>query len=516
MRAALLALVAAPLALGRMPGPQPGNLSIQGTASSALTGAPLAGARIVLSTGGPGRTLAYSDAAGHFRFDGLRAVPYNLSAFRTGYLQASQLVDLTPGRDSTAVRFELAPQALISGTVEDQDGFPVTGASIVVFTRGPQNATASASNNGILSDDRGRFRASGLASGRYFLHAEPGQAKTWDERYAAVYYPGALTFDGAEAIEVAPGQQRSGIAIRLAISGGVRVQGRVELPPGFSLQPGGPRAQVMLSTVGLPGFGRSTYVPLAEDGSFTLKNVQPGKYRLVPSLPPPYSRGFTTGPAEVPEPNLEVGSSDIAGIVLKVEDTAPLDVPGSLVFEAGTQPAPAVITLTRRGAVQAQTASLNDGSFVLRGVPPGRYRVDAVTVGGRARGRSARLGDADVSYGNLELKGPHPGLLVIAMSAAMAHAQGDIVDPAGRPLPGHFALFRAVEPGLGPAASAEADARGHFSAWLPPGEYRVWQAAAVPDGFQDGAADPPPGLAQRVTLMDGGNPPLHLAMPAAR
>ena len=413
MRALLLALVAAPLVLA-----QPASLSIEGTVASEPSGAVLAGARIVISTMGSGHTLAYSDSAGRFRCDGLRATPYNLVATRTGYLQAAQLVDLTPGRNSTGVRISLAPQAVIAGTVEDQDGFPVNSASIIVLARGAQGEPVSRGNS--RTDDRGRFRAAGLAPGRYYLHVEPGMARTWDASYTDVYYPGATRFEDAEAIEVAAGQVRSGVVVGLTKSGGVRVQGRVAMPSGFAVQQGSGRAQVMLATIGAPGFGRTTYIPLAEDGSFTIKNVQPGKYRIQASLPPPYSRAFPTGPEGKLEPNLIVGTGDIAGLVVKAEDTRPLDLPGKVLFDAGTPPARVVVTLTQHNEVQARTTSQGDGSFVLRAVQPGLYRLAATTIGGAARGISAKLGEAGLPYGNLEVKGPHPGPLVIAMSSAMA------------------------------------------------------------------------------------------------
>lgn len=516
MRAILLALVATPLALAQIPNPEPANLSIEGTVTGQLSGAPLAGARVVLSEMEPGRTLAYSDAAGHFRFDGLRAGPHNLLASRTGYLQASQPVVLTPGQAPTGVRISLTPQAAIAGTVEDQDGFPVASASIIVLTRHAQGELVNASNRGITTDDHGRFRAAGLAAGRYYLHVEPGMARNWDARYTAVYYPSALKFESAEAIEVATGQVRAGVVVSLVISGGVRVQGRVAMPPGFAVQQSGARAQVMLATVGIPGFGRTTYVLLADDGSFTLANVQPGKYRLEPALPPPYNRGFTTGPAGVLEPNLEVGTSDITGIIVKVEDTRPVDLPGTVVFEAGTQPVPVTVTLRQRDSMQAQTVSQEDGSFVLRAVRPGKYRLDASGDFGHARGVMARMGGTDLPYGDLVLKGPKPAPLVITMSSAMAQVRGVIVDASGQPLSGKYALFRAIKPGLQPVAIEEANAGGHFSMRLGPGEYRVWPAATVPAGFRDGASDAPPGQGQLVTFVKGENPPLRLAMPAAK
>lgn len=514
MRAFLLALVAAPLALAQISSPQPPRLSIGGTVSDQLSGAPLAGARIVLSVMGPGRrTLAYSDAAGRFRFDGLPAGPYNLLALRTGYLPASQPVDLSSGESSTGVRIPLAPQAAIAGRVEDQDGFPVAQATIIVLARGADGELVSRGRG--RSDDRGRFRAPGLTAGRYYLHVEPGMARNWDARYTDVYYPSALKFEDAEAIEAATGQERGGVVVRLVQSGGVRVQGRAVLPPGFAVQQNGGRAQVTLATVGIPGFARSTNAMLADDGSFTLNNVQPGKYRLEASLPPPYNRGLSVGPSGAVEPNLEVGTADITGIVLNLAETMPVDLLGTVIFEGGVKPFPVVVMLMQDRVMQAQAASKEDGSFLLRAVPPGKYRLSAGGPGA-ARAVSARLGEADVPYGFLELKGPQRGPLAITMSAAVARVEGAIVDVAGQPLPGKFALFRATRPGLQPVGIGKADAGGHFSTWLGPGEYRVWPAAAEPADFRLGGTDLPPGPGQLVTIVEGENPPLRLEMPAAK
>jgi hypothetical protein len=513
MRAFLLALLATPLAVAQVSSPEPANLSITGTVADQVSGAPVAGARVVLSAMGLGRTLVYSDAAGHFRFDGLPAGAHNLVAHRTGYLQTSQLVVLNPGENSAGVRVLLSPQAAIAGTVEDQDGFPVASASIIVLTRGAGGQLVSRGNS--RTGDRGKFRAAGLEPGSYYLHVEPGMARNWDARYTDVYYPSALKFDSAEAIEVAAGQERAGIVVRLQISGGVRVQGRVVMPPGFAILQSGGRAQVMMATVGAPGFGRNTYLPLADDGSFTLNNVQPGKYRLEPAFPPPYNRGFTTGPSGAIEPNLEVGTSDIGGIVLNAEDTMPVDLPGKVVFEAGTQPVPVILDLFQDRTLQAQTASQEDGSFLLRAVAPGKYKLFA-EGGESVQGLSARLGETGLPYGYLEVKGPHAGPLVITMSSAMVRVQGVIVDGAGQPLSGKYALFRAIKPGLQPAAIAKANAEGQFLTGLWPGEYRVWLAAKVPAGFLDGTGEAPPGPGQLVTIVKGGNPPLRLAMPAGK
>ncbi len=161
-------------------------------------------------------------------------------------------------------------------------------------------------------------------------------------------------------------------------------------------------------------------------------------------------------------------------------------------------------------AVQGQTASLDDGSFLLRNIPPGKYSLHATCIGGRARGVSARLGDADLPYDELELKGPSPGTLTISMISVTVRVEGLIVDAAGQPAPGKYALFHAVKPGLDPVAMATADASGRCAASLRPGEYRVWPAAEIPANFWDGKQTP---HGQLVTIVQGEAPPLRLAIP---
>jgi hypothetical protein len=287
---------------------------------------------------------------------------------------------------------------------------------------------------------------------------------------------------------------------------GVSIQGRVLLPSGFVPPRTGMGARVSLMQAEVAGVGTAS-ADLADDGTFTFRDVHPGKYQLKPELPPPYGRGFTSGPTVV-EPNLEVGTTDVTGLVLDAAATIPVDLTGTVVFDAKTKPAPVLIVLTQQNAVQAQTASLEDGSFVLRAVPPGKYRLMANSrAGGRAV--TARLGEIDLPYGELEVKGPKPGVLTITMSSTFARVTGVVVNAAGQPVAGKFALFRSSKPSLQPMVMDATDSEGHFGTVLAPGEYHVWAAAEVPPN-RDGK-DGPAG--QLVTVVEGENPPLRLVLP---
>jgi hypothetical protein len=475
-----------------------------GTVTDALSGAPVAGARIVLDDHD---FATISDAAGHFQFERMEAGRHSLAIHRTGYLPASKEVVLTTGQHSGGVRISLMPQTAIAGSVEDRDGFPVERANIAVSVRGSGGELEW--RGGAETDDRGKFRVAGLTAGVYYLHVESDLARFWDARYTDCFYPEAVNFEDAQPIEAASGQERGGILVRLPRVEGVRVQGRVALPPGLSVEGDRGPGMVMLTAIGTGGPVPKGMSPLAADGSFSLDGVAPGKYRLEPELPPPYNRGI----AMAVGPNLEVGAADVTGILLHVEKTTLLNLRGEFVFEPGTERDGAMIVLKNHAHV---VRSPYNSEIDLDGVPPGKYHLEAITEKGHALAVSARLGGAALPNGDLELRGPDTGRLVITFSSALAQVEGVVVDAAGQPVSGKYALFRSIKPALQPVVLGIAKPGGHFSAVLPPGEYRVWTAADVPANLWDGAADAPPGQGRLITFVKGNNPPLRLAMPPAK
>ena len=118
MRTLLLLLLAAPLALAQLPKPEPADMRIEGVVADALSGAPVAGARVEFMG-----SHVDGDTAGRFRFDGLGPGTYNLRVRGAGYLQADQQVVLNAGQTSATLRIALTPGAAI----ESARAFPAVG-----------------------------------------------------------------------------------------------------------------------------------------------------------------------------------------------------------------------------------------------------------------------------------------------------------------------------------------------------------------------------------------------------
>ena len=480
---------------------------IAGTVTDALSGAPVAGVRVVIDWGKQASAIAFSDVAGRFQLDGLNAGDHNLMTVREGYLRASHPVVLAAGQHSGDIRIPVTPQAVIAGSVEDEDGFPVRYVRILALTHDPAGDVAGTRIS--WTDDLGKFRVAGLSSGSYYLHVDPGAARYWDASYTGAFYPAAAEFQGAETIDVSAGQERSGIQIRLPKPPGVRVVGKVALPAGFSPGKSGGHAGVTLLTPRIEACEVKDYAALAEDGSFVLNGVAPGKYRLVAQLPPPYSLGY-----RLPEePNLQVGAADLIGVVLPTGESKLVDLHADAHFEPGMHVVDNVMVRLRNRSVRAEARRAPSG-YDLEGMPPGKYRLVVYSVEGNTAPVSARLGDAQLPSADLEIKGPNQERLTIDMTSAIAKVEGVVVDGSGQPVRGKYALFRSIKPALQPVVMGIVKPGGHFSAVLLPGEYRVWTAANVPANFWEGTADAPPGQGRLMTFVKGENPPLRLAAPA--
>jgi uncharacterized GH25 family protein len=180
----LTIVLAVTAALGQPPAGQ--NFRISGTVVNALSGQPLSHAQVAIGPPQNGAAQAMMTAEdGRFAFENLRAGKYWLAAEHKGFARQafdehesfSTAIAVGPNLISENLIFRLRPDAVISGTIFDEQNEPVRGAQVMLFRRAIDNG-----HQGIylqaqeMTDDLGRYRFSRLRPGTYFVvvSAQPG------------------------------------------------------------------------------------------------------------------------------------------------------------------------------------------------------------------------------------------------------------------------------------------------------------------------------------------------------
>jgi carboxypeptidase family protein len=331
----LLAL-AAPTLVGL--GQQVATGAISGVVLDGSSGEAVADAVVFLAAT-PARPLRQprqvTDERGRFAFVDLPGdVSYTISATKLGYLGGGYGRDATPGDPLRPIplkagewipniKVSLSKPGSISGIVRDESGEPVVGVVVRALQRvriqGREDFVAGPLTR---TDDRGTYRISNLAPGRYLLQvpsvqaavpasavfpaAMPnGTATVPDDvmdvddtqrlvigryplpppplngrqvSYPSIFYPSTAVVADATTISLKYGDDRSGIDLALAPVASVRVSGIVEGPP-EALE----ALTLRLLPIGLEnlGFGAEIATALvAPDGRFTFLNVPAGSYTI--------------------------------------------------------------------------------------------------------------------------------------------------------------------------------------------------------------------------------------------
>jgi protocatechuate 3,4-dioxygenase beta subunit len=480
--------------------------TVQGQVADATTGAPLAGAYV--SVYGVKPLITRTDAGGLFRLEGATGA---VQVARPGYLESSNAAQ----RKGQDLSIRLTPEAVISGKLEDEDGFPVEGAQVQIMQYREINGERRLSPvHWGRSNDLGQYRIGGVAAGRYYLRVSNGSAMNWDSRYVGQFFGGTMQLSDEHMVEVKAGEHRDATDMRLLKFEGVTLSGRLE---GISGSLSGQRMPWIRvrSEAGLMDSGFPSLVQ--PDGTFLIRHVTPGRYTLV----------MQTGNGSIQAGDLlaklpvEVSGLDVRDLVLTPHVVQAVDVPGTVVVDGGGTPGRMSISLRGNMGPGVTARSEEDGSFVLKGLLPGHYGIQAVPdfflaarMSGVAAGKppvlllatSVRLGEEEVLQKGIEVDSQPLGAMKITLGKP-ATISGKIVDAAGQPVAGQMIYF------LSPAGTAGtiSDAEGAFQA-LPrvAGEYHVYalpdqSAAADSDYLKEHEKDFPV-----VRIVAGENPPIVL------
>lgn len=347
--AALAAMLLAAPGLPRAQDPTnpqiPPTAAITGVVVDGTSKEPIAGAVVSLTRGrepvGP-QSRQLTDGKGRYAFTNLPAGQnYSLAASKFGYFDGTYgrevasnaptgMLSLTDGQWVNNARIVLWRPAAVGGLVTDEHGDPVVNVYVRVLAQrriaGQTHLIASASG---MTDDRGRYRISGLRPGSFYVTVPSIQwsvpttmtaaaiagmseqlASTREvpaetaldlgtatrlvlgsnfptppppidgrpQTYPIVFHPAATSPADAAVVELHDGEERDNVDIKLDPVPAVRVAGRVVGPPDALAQLSLRLVPAGLEELGLGGEAATTVV--SPDGTFTFLNVAAGSFLL--------------------------------------------------------------------------------------------------------------------------------------------------------------------------------------------------------------------------------------------
>jgi hypothetical protein len=509
-----------PLAAGAMPGARTARqlpAALSGVVQSADSSPqPIRRAVVTLTSGELALNIsAISDDRGAFYFVNLAPGTYDVTASKAGYVttalgarkpgQPGRRLAVAAGQRVSDLQLTLVRGAVVSGVLRDPSGGPAPNVNVTVIPATDGTGLGqygSATSGSILTDDRGVYRAYGLAPGTYIVAATPrmpgpGSAARFASRlsgptidsvirelqqresgratgapppappasgqpmtYAPVFYPGTPFIQDAERVRLAAGEVREGLDFALDFFAGVRLAGRIVMADASQL----PRVNLTLTTVGpsLPSpSSLNAGLKQGADGSFEFVNVTPGRYVLTASATAggvPTNVGgsvIVVSRALWGRSEVVVNGSDVAGVTLTMRPA--FTISGRVIFERGTVKPPADFTTIGVGLLQADGGGVSvsglprtslapvrtDGTFRIGNVWPAVYRI--VTTVANVSGwwlKSAMVNNRDILDFPLDmglLNGDLDGV-VLTFSDRHSSLSGLLQSASGQPATDHAVI----------------------------------------------------------------------------
>lgn len=498
-----------------------------------------------------------TDDNGRFTFTGIAAGNYGIAASKAAYIGgfhgATQPgrgpgvpVAVRDGERVDGLTITIARGGVIAGTVLLPAGLPAEGMTVLVTgideVAGVRRSALRGGRS--VTDDRGEYRVFGLGPGDYLVQVRPSgfiagtpsgatdarqtsaSEVRWAEavarqvqgaalpdaraagrtKYARVFHPGTTDASEARVVSLASGEERLGIDVAMTLVATARVTGTVVAPGGAPLA--GAAVTLLPAGPGLDALADVAVHPVAEtaeDGSFELSAIGPGRYRLS-------VRRSGDGAAFWADETMNVDGQDIEAVTVVAQPA--LSVSGRLRFEGGTLAPPgaaaldaARATLVPRidaladpvpAAADALTAAVApDGTFRFDGVVPGAYRIAFAMPGVRmepdAPGdgwtlASVRAGAVDVLDDPLIVTaGGEVPVLDAVFTDRPSEFVGSLTDRAGRPAPHYpIVVFSTTPDHWTPDSRRVTVARpatdgGFRLVGLPAGRYYVVAVVSIDD-----------------------------------
>ncbi len=358
-----------------------GTAIVRGRVVAADSGKPLRRARITLSAAELGRDDRSTSTSldGRYEIGDLPAGRYTVRVSRSGYLalQYGQRRPLEPGKplqiaDREAIDridFALPRASVISGQIIDEFAEPVANVQVFAmrsaYFQGKRRMVPVGSS--ARTDDAGEYRLTGLTPGTYFVMATLREMWTVTENgvttmmgYGPTYFPGTGSLTDARRVTVAVGQSAGNTSFALMPGVAASISGSASDSGGRPLA--GRNVMLTQEVVGPGGMSMSTAgsTTTAADGTFTIRNVPPGSYKLSTQA----VRETPTGPMlEVASQILTLDGADVTDLALTT--SVGWSIAGSVIADTGLVPD----TPPARFSVAARLVD-SDSSAFPGGAPP--------------------------------------------------------------------------------------------------------------------------------------------------
>ena len=363
---------------------------IEGIVTNALSGKPVAGARVRLSLRPQDARETTTDLEGKFSLPQVPEGSFTITVMHDGFMgplvngnysdAVNQTITIDKRTPKVSLTISMNPAGSISGRVLDLNGKPavreqVQFANLLMPTR---NATT-------ITNDRGEFRASRIIPGQYAVGVRAPLVVTSAQQKEGVgpartFFPGTIDFAKAAPVVVGLGAEVGNIDFQIQSTRIFRISGKIrvdltglQFPPNVLLRPNVRAISAAEPTIFTP------VLPSAVDpasGEFEIRGVPAGKYAIVATLQAP-------GALAAAVAMVDVGNQDVLDIPLLLRKGMDLGVE----IVNGTQQASISRQLTLVPRLNETTFNsriagpANASNYVLPNVFPGTYNLSINMLG---------------------------------------------------------------------------------------------------------------------------------------
>ena len=488
-----------------------------------------------------------TDETGRFAFGNVPAGRFTLMASKEAYVDFTfgarrpggpgTTLTIADGAQLTGITLRLPKGGVITGTVTDAFGQPLADVQIGLlqsaFVNGERRLTQRASGR---TDDRGVYRVFGLRPGQYVVSASSGRPSVMQntpdilfpseadvERaikdatrpaaaaagesaatsglgvgravsYVPLFYPNATSAAQASVVDVAAGQERTGIDLQLQMLPSGRVEGTVTYAEG----PLPAVVQITVNAVSNEGSSLSQNFRsgrVGADGRFEFGSLPPGEYVVAARANLP---GEASGSSLWATASALISSDTAVPVALELRRG--YRISGRLQFEAAGAP-PSELRGWRVGlepVLGPRDVSLGvtaadvqpDHTFTLQGATPGRFRFQPTmpaTVSNDWMMRAADAGGRSVLDVPLELIADLDNV-VITFTDRVSQVRGTVQDVTGVGAPDYYVILFPADRALWAMRSPRIHAIkvAHDGSYrfrkIMPGDYLIASTADVETG----------------------------------